>query len=153
VCVCRDEMKSIGMARRSVCVSVNEMKSTKVFGPNDMRGLMLSDDLLFISRVQGAARDHSLTCASVRTPEQLLEKVAVDRPRCVLLDLHLLPDLESVVAQLKNLNPPPFLVGYGSHVDAVTLHQARVAGCDVVMPRSQFVEELPTCLPQWFGSA
>src|SRR5262245_57153160 len=114
-------------------------------------GLLLSDDLLFISRVQGAARDNSLTCASVRTPVQLLEKVAADRPRCVLLGLHLLPDLAAVIAQLKNLNPPPFLVGYGSHVDAATLHQARAAGCDVVMPRSQFVEELPTRLPQWFG--
>ena len=41
------------------------------------------------------------------------------------------------------------VVGYGSHVDAATLHAARVAGCDPVLPRSKFVEELPGALPGW----
>jgi len=43
------------------------------------------------------------------------------------------------------------VVGYGSHVDADTLHAARVAGCDPVLPRSRFVEELPTALAGWLG--
>jgi hypothetical protein len=30
------------------------------------------------------------------------------------------------------------------------LHRAREAGCDRVLPRSQFVEELPTSLVSWF---
>lgn len=113
---------------------------------------MLSDDLLFISRIQGTARDHGLTCGSVRTTEQLLAKAAAEPMRCLLLDLHLIHDLAGVVSKLKALTPAPFLVGYGSHVDAATLHAARVAGCDLVLPRSKFVEELPTALPHWFGA-
>ena len=36
----------------------------------------------------------------------------------------------------------PTIIGYGSHVDTATLKAARDAGCDVVLPRSKFVEEL-----------
>jgi ActR/RegA family two-component response regulator len=117
-----------------------------------MDGLVLSDDLLFISRIQGTARDHGLTCVSVRTPEQLLAKATAEPPRCVLLDLHLVGDFGGVVGPLKGLSPAPFLVGYGSHVDAETLHAARIAGCDLVLPRSKFVEDLPTELAVWFGA-
>ena len=41
------------------------------------------------------------------------------------------------------------IVGYGSHVATQGLHQARVAGCDVVWPRSKFVEELSRTLRTW----
>jgi hypothetical protein len=43
------------------------------------------------------------------------------------------------------------VVAYGSHVDTATLRAAREAGCDVVLPRSKFVEELPTALPTWLA--
>jgi hypothetical protein len=41
------------------------------------------------------------------------------------------------------------VVAYGSHVDTERLRAARSAGCDPVLPRSKFVEELPKALPQW----
>jgi hypothetical protein len=44
----------------------------------------------------------------------------------------------------------PRVVAYGSHVDTATLRAAREAGCDPVLPRSKFVEELPSALPHWF---
>ena len=47
----------------------------------------------------------------------------------------------------------PFVVAYGPHMNAPVLKEARAAGCDVVMPRSQFVEELGTSLPEWFSQA
>ena len=43
----------------------------------------------------------------------------------------------------------PRMVAYGSHVDAAVLRAAREAGCDPVLPRSKFVEELPRALPEW----
>jgi hypothetical protein len=45
--------------------------------------------------------------------------------------------------------PIPRVVAYGSHVDAQGLAAARAAGCDLVLPRSKFVEELPTALALW----
>jgi hypothetical protein len=47
----------------------------------------------------------------------------------------------------------PRVVAYGSHVDAAGLRAARAAGCDIVLPRSQFVEELPGKLKEWAGVA
>ena len=45
----------------------------------------------------------------------------------------------------------PRLVAYGSHVDAEALRAARAAGCDPVLPRSKFVDDLPAALPGWLA--
>ena len=117
-------------------------------------GLLLSDDFLFISRIQGHARATGLEVKSVRTASALLEQTRAVKPTCVLMDLNLGGlDIGSVVTGLKALEPAPTIVGYGSHVDAATLKRAREAGCDWVFPRSKFVEELPTALAAWFGAA
>jgi CheY-like chemotaxis protein len=115
-------------------------------------GLILSDDLLFSSRITGTAEALGLTVRRVRGSDELIRQAELVRPTCVLLDLHN-PGLDvvAVVARLKALDAPPLLVAYGSHVDATTLHQAREAGCDRVLPRSQFVEELAAALPQWIN--
>ena len=42
---------------------------------------------------------------------------------------------------------------YGSHVDTAGLKAARVAGCDLVLPRSAFAEQLPSRLPAWLTGA
>ena len=115
--------------------------------------LLLSDDFLFISRVQGHARALGLEVRPVRTPEALLQKVGEAKPGCVLLDLHVDGlEIVSLVAGLKQGEPAPFVVGYGSHVDVATLRRARDAGCDLVLPRSKFVEDLPNELPKWIAT-
>jgi CheY-like chemotaxis protein len=117
-------------------------------------GLLLCDDLMFASRITGEARAQGLTVKPVRSVEQLLEFADQEAPSCVLVDLAFpglaLPDLFRRLGEV--CHPLPRVVGYGSHVDADSLHAARVAGCDPVLPRSKFVEELPRALPQWFRS-
>ena len=78
--------------------------------------------------------------------------IAQQPPACLLLDLHN-PGLalEELLASLPR--PRPLVVAYGSHVDAARLKAARDAGCDLVLPRSKFVEELPAALPRWCGGA
>ncbi len=115
-------------------------------------GLLLSDDLMFTSRITGTARDQGLTMKVARTPP-VLEAMARDHvPACVLLDLGN-PSLiiADTVQALRSAAPRVFLVAYGSHVDTATLGAARAAGCDLVLPRSRFIEELPRQLPAWFG--
>jgi CheY-like chemotaxis protein len=115
-------------------------------------GLLLSDDLLFISRIVGTARDLDLRVTAVRTATELLNRARNEPPACVIVDLAN-PNLKitELVDTLKE-SPidPPRVVAYGSHVDVATLRAAREAGCDVVLPRSKFVEELPSALPEWF---
>jgi CheY-like chemotaxis protein len=117
------------------------------------QGLLLSDDLLFTSRVSGTATALGLTVQSARSAAALVELARAAPPRCVLIDLHnpgldlsaLLRDLAAVCPQ------PPRTIAYGSHVEAATLHAAREAGCDLVLPRSRFVEELPVSMATWMS--
>ena len=49
--------------------------------------LLLSDDLIFTSRVTGTARDLGLNARSARSMDLLLEYAGRQRPHCVLIDL------------------------------------------------------------------
>jgi CheY-like chemotaxis protein len=114
---------------------------------------VLCDDLLFVSRITGVARDLGLEVRTARTSDALITQAKQIGPACALLDLHNSGlDIERAVRELRE-HGTPFIVGYGSHVDAATLKRARAAGCDLVLPRSKFVEELPTALPRWFAGA
>lgn len=117
-------------------------------------GLLLSDDLIFTSRITGTARDLGLTVRAARSVEALAAMARTTPPRLVLIDLGnpglAVPDL---LRRLREACPVmPRIVAYGSHVDAAGLRAAREAGCDVVLPRSKFVEDLPVKLPEWAGS-
>ncbi len=115
-------------------------------------GYLLSDDLIFTSRVTGTARDLGLSVVPARSAEVLLARAAGKAPRCVILDLAN-PGLaiEDLTRRLRECRPEMRVVAYGSHVDTATLRAAREAGCDPVLPRSKFVEELPKELPKWFS--
>ncbi len=116
-------------------------------------GLLLCDDLIFSSRVGGEAKALGLTLRCVKTVQDLLFFARQTPPRCVIIDLNT-PGLlvDDVVRELAGIAPKPVIVGYGSHVDTATLKKARDAGCDVVWPRSKFVDELAAILPAWFRS-
>lgn len=115
-------------------------------------GLMLSDDLMFTSRLVGFAQPLGLTLRTAKTAEAL--ERAAEPLSCVLVDLQL-PGLElpSLVRAVREKHPGCRIVGYGSHVAADVLKAAREAGCDLVLPRSKFVEDLNRDLPKWFGPA
>jgi ActR/RegA family two-component response regulator len=116
-------------------------------------GLVLCDDLVFTSRVIGTATALGLSMHAVKTVSELLDFARQTPPRCVILDLQTQGlVIETLVGELRALSQALTLVGYGSHVDAAALKRARDAGCDVVWPRSKFVEELSASLPVWFGS-
>lgn len=118
------------------------------------RGLVLSDDLIFFSRVSGAARAAGLAVRMVRTPANLIAAARAEPPRGVILDLHNPGlDLSALLAELKAACPAmPCVTAYGSHVEAATLRAAREAGCDRVLPRSQFVKELEEEVGEWLGA-
>ena len=116
-------------------------------------GLLLSDDLIFTSRITGTARALGLMVQPARSAQALEALARRQTPRCVLIDLGN-PGL-AIADLIRHLQeccvPMPTVVAYGSHVDTATLKQAREAGCDIVWPRSKFVEELPQALPAWLG--
>ncbi|VTR91808.1 response regulator receiver protein : Uncharacterized protein OS=Isosphaera pallida (strain ATCC 43644 / DSM 9630 / IS1B) GN=Isop_0648 PE=4 SV=1: Response_reg [Gemmata massiliana] len=117
-------------------------------------GLMLCDDLIFFSRVSGAARAAGLTVRMVRTQTDLLAAVRAAAPGGVILDVHNPGlDLPGLLTELKAAcEVMPRVTAYGSHVEADVLRAARQAGCDRVLPRSQFVKELEGQIGSWLGS-
>jgi CheY-like chemotaxis protein len=123
-------------------------------GPVTPIGVLLSDDLIFTSRITGTAQSLGLTIQPARSVAALQALVQQQTPSCVIVDLAN-PGL--VIVDLigwlhKSCVPGPRVVAYGSHVDTATLRAAREAGCDVVLPRSTFVEELPSKLPEWLAA-
>jgi CheY-like chemotaxis protein len=114
-------------------------------------GLLLSDDLIFTSRVAGIARDQGFTIRAARSVEALESFARSEPPRCVIVDLAnpglVIADL---IGRLGVVCPVmPRVVAYGPHVDAAVLRAAREAGCEPVLPRSKFVEQLPQALAGW----
>jgi CheY-like chemotaxis protein len=117
-----------------------------------MSAILLSDDLMFMSRITGTARDLGVQVTVARTPPAVAELAEKQTPTCVIVDIATAGrHLTELVAALTRLSPPPRIVAYGSHVDAASLQSARTAGCDPVLPRSKFVEVLPAELPGWLG--
>ena len=116
--------------------------------------LLLCDDLMFASRITGEARALSLVVRPARSVDRLLDLARQESPTCVLLDLAFPGlDLSDLFRQLAGTcSSAPRVVAYGSHVDTQQLQAARAAGCNPVLPRSKFVEELPKSLPGWLGN-
>ena len=117
-----------------------------------MHGFLLSDDLIFSSRITGTARAHGGTLTVFRDAGKILDNPSAN-PVALILDLHNTTlDLPMFLAKLReSFLPIPKVIAYGSHVDAERLRAARTAGCDLVLPRSAFVDRLETDLPKWLS--
>jgi DNA-binding NarL/FixJ family response regulator len=117
--------------------------------------LLLSDDLLFTSRITGVALAGDVAIQVARSVELLKKLGQAERPALLIVDLSN-PGLviEELIAWVNTFaaDERPRVIAYGSHIDTETLKAARAAGCDEVMPRSQFVERLPKQLIEWVGA-
>lgn len=116
-------------------------------------GVMLCDDLIFYSRVAATATALSLVVKQAKSPAALLALMQSEHPNAVIIDLqHDGLDLPKLLEELRTAGPPmPYTVAFGSHVLVEALRAAREAGCDMVMPRSQFTQKLEADLPAWLA--
>jgi CheY-like chemotaxis protein len=116
-------------------------------------GVLLSDDMLFTSRITGVARDLGLLVRPARSLETLRALLQQQAPSCIIVDLaHPELHIADFMDRLRTSGTAmPRVVAYGSHVDTATLRAAKEAGCAVVLPRSKFVEELPRGLAEWLA--
>jgi CheY-like chemotaxis protein len=106
-------------------------------------------DLLFASRIRGAAAAVGASVQTVGNPGALKRIVAERRPRLVLIDLDArVGDAPGVIAELKEAASAekPRVIAFGSHLDREVLLAARAAGADRVLARSAFVRELHAIL-------
>lgn len=115
-------------------------------------GILLSRDLIFTSKITGTARAlgyRVLVAGNVALASSML---AQWRPKVVFVDLSA-GELVSAPAlsAYKTAAPGTPFVAFGSHVDTIALDAARAAGCDPVLPRSKFTEQLPELIRRFFA--
>jgi methylmalonyl-CoA mutase cobalamin-binding subunit len=116
-----------------------------------MIGYLLCDDLMWMSRVMGAAKELGCKIIPARTLEQLKKAVATNGVHCVIIDLaqaEASPDPAAVVEAMKQMGLKRF-VAYGSHIETSQLAAARQAGCQPTLTRSKMAAELAQLLPDW----
>jgi len=114
--------------------------------------LYLTTDLMFSSRVAGAANAAGVKLADYGSVGKILELARETPPRVVVVDMDAPKlDIADFVTQLKQLEPPPAVVAYGSHVHVAKLEAASAAGCDAVLTRGQFNSQMVEVLARFAG--
>ena len=104
--------------------------------------------MLFSSRLLGAAGTLGVECKIASLPNQLAGSITADCGLvCIDLGLSGL-DLPAVVAAIRAAARAAKIVAFGPHVDDALLASAKAAGCDLVLPRSQFHKQYVELLRQ-----
>lgn len=115
--------------------------------------LAVVDDLFFLSKIQQTAQQVGVAVEAV-PPAQLEERLKQVAADAVILDLnHRSGSVAEVLRALKS-NPATKgipAVGFVSHVQSDMIEAARAAGCDLVLARSAFSQELPKLLEKLTG--
>jgi CheY-like chemotaxis protein len=115
--------------------------------------LALVGDLFFGAKLTETARQVGVPLALVGSAAEARAAMAGPGPALVIFDLEH-PGLEPLafIRELKTMRPAPRLLGFLSHVRQDLKAAAQGAGCDEVLPRSQFSARLPDLLRQAGGA-
>ncbi len=116
----------------------------------ERRILAAVEDLFFLAKIQETARQLGVRLHVAKTEAEVLELAqAGPPPALIILDLNGTATRPlSVIAKLRR-EPglkKTSLVGFLNHLQADLKLQAQEAGCDLVMPRSAFSQNLASLL-------
>ncbi len=114
------------------------------------------DDLFFVSKLQETARLVGAQLATVRAAAFHLDDLRRQKPALIIFDLNTTSgNAVELIRQLKSdaeLTEIP-VVAFFSHVQVELQRAAQEAGCDQILPRSQFTATLPQLLRQFAPGA
>lgn len=112
------------------------------------------EDLLFTVKIHETAKRAGVEVEFLKSEKDVLEK-AKERPLLIILDLnnngvHPLKLIAKLKAnsEFKGIS----LIGYLSHLQAELKQKAIEAGCDIVLARSAFSQNLPQILKRHAGT-
>jgi DNA-binding NarL/FixJ family response regulator len=117
--------------------------------PDMTDAIALIDDLFFLAKVHETAKHTGVTLQTTATGEQLLKAAAASPAALILVDLNAKQGALDAVERLCAANGrdnPRRVIAFLSHVQADLAERARSAGCQDVMPRSKFTENLAEIL-------
>ena len=112
------------------------------------------DDLFFIAKIQETARKLGVKVAFVKADKDIVAQLSGDeetRPALIVFDLNNLNAKPlTLIPKLKaKLKKGTSIVGFLSHLQGDLKMKATEAGCDTVMPRSAFSQNLPNLLRRY----
>ena len=119
-----------------------------------VRILAAVNDLFFVGKITAAAKRVGVPVEFIRSEPDLLQKtesLSESAPAMLLLDLNdARLDPVALVAKLKAdpLRKDVRVIGFLSHVQTDLIRAADQAGCDLVLPRSVFSQQLDDLLRQ-----
>jgi len=120
-------------------------------GDANSRIFVFIEDMFFMAKIQETARKLNVKVEFVKTDKDLMEKMqqnGEEKPSLIIFDLNnnsvkpltLIPKLKS------KLKKGTSIIGFLSHVQGDLKQKAHEVGCDMVLPRSAFSQNLPQLL-------
>ena len=108
------------------------------------------DDLFFVAKIQEISRKLNVKVEFVKSDKEIAEKTEniEDKPSLIIVDLNSnsIKPLPVITKMRSKYKKSTSIVGFVSHVQGDLKMKAQEAGCDVVMPRSAFSQNLPNIL-------
>jgi ActR/RegA family two-component response regulator len=109
------------------------------------------DDLFFLAKIQETARKLGVKVEFAKAEKETLDRLTSDeaeKPSLIIFDLNNANAKPlATIPKLKNkLKKQTSIVGFLSHLQGDLKIKAQEAGCDMVVPRSAFSQNLPALL-------
>ena len=120
-------------------------------GDANSRIFAFIEDLFFMAKIQETARKLNVKVEFVKTDKDLMEKMQLngeEKPSLIIFDLNLASVKPlTLIPKLKSkLKKGTSIIGFLSHVQGDLKQKAHEVGCDMVLPRSAFSQNLPQLL-------
>ena len=109
------------------------------------RVLALMDDLFFQMKLAETAKQLGVEVKVATNAEAFLGLLAGE-PKLVIVDLNARSQPIAAIEELRKTQKDVRVVGFLSHVQRELADQAQAAGCDEVLPRSSFTQNLAAIL-------
>jgi DNA-binding NarL/FixJ family response regulator len=111
------------------------------------RVVALMDDLFFQMKVAETAKQLGMELKVAATADSLMQLLQMEpMPRLAIVDLNARSGAIAAIERVRAGKSGVRVVGFLSHVQTELAAQARAAGCDEVMPRSSFTQNLAAIL-------
>ena len=105
------------------------------------------DDLFFLAKIQETARKMNVKVEFVKTDKDLLDRMKLngeEKPSLIIFDLN--NANAKPLTLIPKLKKGTSIIGFLSHVQGDLKQKAHEVGCDMVLPRSAFSQNLPQLL-------
>jgi CheY-like chemotaxis protein len=137
------------MGNRGFSQSAADLEPLAISADAPTRIFAFVDDLFFMTKIQEISRKLNVKVEFVKNEKDVLDKAGEeDKPSLIIVDLNNINNKPlTIIPKLKSkFKKGTTILGFVSHVQGELKQKAQEAGCDVVMPRSAFSQNLPQLL-------